>query len=131
MGRRFSISIDLDDISVTLMAGRWLVSINKAARHALIAALNRARFSWDVAFVGNREEKRERSLRAREGSGFDLALWGGARWRDRCRSCPLRSFSRERKAVGTDFRRAVGCTNVCIDLLRIQNDGGLTTLTFP
>jgi hypothetical protein len=88
-----------------------------------ISREDRQRFGCEVSFVGNWDPKREAWVAAvAHLSGISLAIWGTSAWNDRARDPRVRACWRGDVALGDDFVKAVSCSRVSLNVLRIQNE---------
>jgi spore maturation protein CgeB len=87
-----------------------------------VSDLDRVRFGADVSFVGNWDPKREAWLAPlAHATDMSLAIWGTSDWGRRVRDPRLAKCWRG-LAIGDDFVRAVVCSRVSVNILRLQNE---------
>ena len=91
---------------------------------------DQATFGADVTFIGNWDEEREAQLGPIVDAGFDLALWGTAYWKTRCRHPGLQKAWRGRQLFGREQAVAARASNVMLNVLRKQNKGACNMRTF-
>lgn len=103
------------------------------ALHPQVEALTddeRATLSADVTFIGNWDEEREAWLAPVADAGIDLAIWGNAYWKNRCRHEGLIRAWRGRPLYGIEQAKAARASKILINVLRKQNKGACNMRTF-
>lgn len=90
------------------------------------SAADRARFSSEIAFIGNGSLERAEMLRHLV--DFDLAIWGI--WDFLPEEDPLRAHLRGRYLDGCDYGRALRCAKIAVNVLNIQCRMANNTRTF-
>jgi len=85
-------------------------------------------YSAQISFIGNWDPERERWLEAV--ADLDLAIWGDAYWRTRCKSSIVRSAWRGRAAYCDEMAKICGASKITLNVLRDQNKNEVNMRTF-
>lgn len=86
------------------------------------------KYSSDVVFVGNWEDRREQWLSALQ--GFEVGIWGKPYWQKRCRNKWVSSRWRREEIIGKDMSLVLNSSKISLNILREQNIGSINRRTF-
>jgi glycosyltransferase involved in cell wall biosynthesis len=88
----------------------------------------KADLSHDLLFIGNWEKRREERLRVIK--DFNLGIWGGNYWEERCHDRLLRGKWEGREAYAEEMPELYATSKISLNILRQQNLNSINMRTF-